>query len=111
MCYNTQKMNNKVFTKSTYRPLPPGLTIKASNIDGLGLCATRNIDAGTVLGVTHHYSAGSTTRTPLGGFINHSNTPNCYISVSDSENILHTVMPVRKGQELTVYYRLRLPNE
>tara|TARA_R110001606_G_scaffold8060_3_gene35410 strand:- start:190 stop:501 length:312 start_codon:yes stop_codon:yes gene_type:complete len=103
-------MKNK-FTKSAYRPLPDCLTIKASNIDGLGLCATRNIDAGTVLGITHHYINSNTLRTPLGGFINHSDTPNCYITVTQHENTLHTVMPIRKGHELTVYYRLELSND
>ena len=46
-------------------------------------------------------------RTPLGGFINHSEHPNCYIDTSKGDRTLHTVIPVRKGEELTVYYRFK----
>ena len=38
----------KTFNESTYRPLPMGLTIQESSIDGLGLHATTNVSAGTV---------------------------------------------------------------
>jgi len=103
-------MKNK-FSKSTYRPLPEGLTIKASNIEGVGLYATNHIPAGTVLGITHHYTQHNTIRTPLGGFINHSDTPNCYITVEQQHNVLHTVAPIGAGDELTVCYRLDLSND
>ncbi len=103
-------MKNK-FTRSTYRPLPEGLTIKDSKIHGLGLYAVNHIDAGTQLGITHHYTVSNTIRTPLGGFINHSDTPNCYITVSEQHNVLHTVAPIGAGDELTVYYRLELSND
>ena len=36
-----------------YKPLPPFLTIKPSNIHGLGLHATQFIEANTLLGVSH----------------------------------------------------------
>ena len=36
-----------------YRPLPDGLTIKKSPIEGLGLYATKDIKANTFLGITH----------------------------------------------------------
>jgi SET domain-containing protein len=103
-------MKNK-FTKSTYRPLPYNLTIKASNIDGLGLYATNHIPAGTNLGITHHYTLSNTIRTPLGGFINHSDTPNCYICVEEQHNVLHTVTCIGAGEELTVCYRLELSDD
>ena len=38
---------------STYRPLPKNLTIKESNIEGLGLFATDFIEDGVTLGLTH----------------------------------------------------------
>ena len=63
-----------------YRPLPPEVTIKKSFIDGLGLFATCDIEAGHNLGITHVANdnfENQYIRTPLGGFINHSNTPNC----------------------------------
>ena len=36
-----------------YRPLPDGLTIKSSPIEGLGLFATTEIKANSFIGVTH----------------------------------------------------------
>ena len=36
-----------------YRPLPDGLTIKASNVQGLGLFATHDFETDTVLGIVH----------------------------------------------------------
>ena len=36
-----------------YRPLPDGLTIKNSPIEGLGLFTTINIKKNTFIGVTH----------------------------------------------------------
>ena len=48
-----------------------------SGIEGQGLFTTRQLVAGTELGVSHYRIEGQLIRTPLGGFINHSNTPNC----------------------------------
>ena len=39
--------------KSYYRPLPNLVTIQESGIEGLGLFATRDIDAPLELGITH----------------------------------------------------------
>ena len=36
-----------------YRPLPDGLTIKDSKLQGLGLFATKDFDADVVLGIVH----------------------------------------------------------
>ena len=36
-----------------YRPLPDGLTIKESNVQGLGLFATKDFEAWTILGIVH----------------------------------------------------------
>ena len=87
-----------------YRPLPKELTIKKSKIDGLGIFATEKIIAGYCFGVTHHYT-GELIRTPLGGFLNHSDSPNCFIKDNETESLLYTVRPIKKGEELTVYYR------
>ena len=69
-----------------YRPLPDGLTIKNSPIEGLGLFATININKNTFIGVTHirdEQSENKYIRTPLGGFYNHSNDPTVIRMVSD----------------------------
>ena len=103
----TRKM--KTFNESTYRPLPMGLTIRKSGIDGLGLHSPTNLNA--VLGETHvlvhNRDRHEWVRTPLGGFINHSDNPNCYISTDRGDRTLHTVIPVAKDEELTVYYRFK----
>ena len=69
-----------------YRPLPDGLTIKNSSIEGLGLFATKEIKRNTFIGVTHvrdEQFENKYIRTPLGGFYNHSNNPTVIRMVSD----------------------------
>ena len=69
-----------------YKPLPKGLTIKKSQIEGLGLFATENINKNSFIGVTHirdEQFENKYIRTPLGGFYNHSNEPNVIRMVSD----------------------------
>ena len=69
-----------------YRPLPEGLTIKNSSIEGLGLFATIIIKKNTFIGVTHirdEQFENKYIRTPLGGFYNHSNDPTVIRMVSD----------------------------
>ena len=61
----------------SYKPLPDVVTIKNSTIHGLGLFATADISQGTVLGKIYFDHNGRTERTPLGGFGNHSDEPNC----------------------------------
>ena len=69
-----------------YKPLPKCLTIKKSPIEGLGLYATANIKANAFIGLTHVQDKdfeNGYIRTPLGGFYNHSNSPNVRRVVSD----------------------------
>ena len=69
-----------------YKPLPKGLTIRTSSIEGLGLFATDDIKKNSFIGVTHirdEQFENKYIRTPLGGFYNHSNEPNVIRMVSD----------------------------
>ena len=69
-----------------YRPLPDGLTIKNSPIEGLGLFTNINIKKNTFIGITHirdEQFENKYIRTPLGGFYNHSNEPTIIRMVSD----------------------------
>ena len=69
-----------------YRPLPDGLTIKNSPIEGLGLFTNVEIKKNTFIGVTHirdEQFDNKYIRTPLGGFYNHSNNPTVMRMVSD----------------------------
>ena len=88
----------------TYRPLPKSLTIKASGIEGLGLFATQDIKAGTQLGVTHIIISDEVIRLPLGGFINHTDNPNCVRIDVANKSYLHTLKDIKQDEELTLKY-------
>ena len=104
-------MNKK---ESYYRPLPNMLTIKESRIEGIGLFATRDIDAPIELGITHvehkKFEDGL-IRTPLGGFINHSTTPNCELVDHLGNKHLRVIKDVEAGEELTVTYNIYNPEK
>ena len=94
----------------TYRPLPKQVTIKQSAIDGLGLYSTDSLYPGQYLGITHvandRFENGY-IRTPLGGFINHSDTPNCEVRADvDSNLMLFTLRQILPNEELTLKYNL-----
>jgi SET domain-containing protein len=88
----------------TYRPLPKSLTIKPSGIDGLGLFATQDIKAGTQLGVSHIIISDDIIRLPLGGFINHTDNPNCVRINVANKSYLHTLKDIKQDEELTLKY-------
>lgn len=92
-----------------YRPLPSCLTIKKSRVEGLGLFATEHIEEGTNLGISHIHHGDEIIRTPLGGFYNHSNTPNCKRMWSEGAYRLVTISNIKKGEELTARYSLYTP--
>tara|TARA_B100000900_G_scaffold153320_1_gene130253 strand:- start:219 stop:587 length:369 start_codon:yes stop_codon:yes gene_type:complete len=97
-----------------YTPLPYFLTIKESDIEGLGLFAKENIDRGVDLGVSHihhHKFLNSYIRTPLGGFVNHSEKPNCKLADYKTEMHLYTTELIKAGEELTLKYKLYDPVE
>tara|TARA_B100000780_G_C21029607_1_gene412797 strand:- start:265 stop:489 length:225 start_codon:yes stop_codon:yes gene_type:complete len=68
------KIAFKTFESNCYLPLPRYVTNKDSGIGGLSLFASDDIAAGTYAGETHFKMNGNQDwlRTPLGGFINHS---------------------------------------
>jgi len=88
-----------------YKPLPDGLYVSNSDIAGQGLFTNRKLEVGTELGLSHKMIDDNLIRTPLGGFINHSEEPNCYINTDSDERTLYSVRPIKSGEELTVYYR------
>ena len=95
-----------------YKPLPESLTIKASKVNGLGLFADQDINQATNLGLTHIKLADQIIRTPLGGFINHANEPNCAkveLHANGQEPFhkkwnLVTIKDIKKGEEITLRY-------
>ena len=100
-----------MFSKTHYRPLPKGVKIAKSSIDGHGLFATADIPKNTDLGITHVWSMGMLIRTPLGCFINHSNSPNARGEMQLDEKkvdfrTLITLRDIKEGEEITFYYTL-----
>ena len=103
-----------------YRPLPRSLTIKSSPIEGIGLFATEFIPKGTDLGMTHIYDErfpDNYIRLPLGGFFNHSPSPNCKIVESYNDEkmqIKHlrliTIKDIQNDEEVTATYTLYDPS-
>ena len=100
-----------------YKPLPESLTIKQSGINGLGLFADQKIMQGTNLGMSHLKIGDTVFRTPLGGFINHANDPNCVkaeLRMTNEDMQGHkytykkwnliTIRNIKEGEELTVRY-------
>ena len=95
-----------------YKPLPESLTIKTSRVNGLGLFAEQKIKLGTNLGMSHIKLKDTIIRTPLGGFINHANEPNCakveLLMTNDSFDYkkwnLITTQDIEEGEELTLRY-------
>ena len=97
-----------------YNPLPNSVEVRKSSIHGYGLFATTFIKRGTHLGVSHIYAPGFETsyiRTPVGGFVNHSEEPNCVKIESPEASMLTyfslvTSKDIEKDEELTVKYTL-----
>ena len=97
-----------------YKPLPKNLTLGESEIHDIGLFAREDIKRISQLGISHVQVGVDLYRTPLGGFINHSNEPNLVkveLRMVDEEvkgnykkwNLI-TLRDIKEGEELTVRY-------
>ena len=99
-----------------YKPLPKELRLGFSDIHDIGLFAKENIPVGTNFGMSHLQFGKSLIRTPLGGFINHSDDPNCEkvkltFTTEDQQPAynfskwnLITIKDIKQGEELTLTY-------
>ena len=87
-----------------YQPLPDELYIRKSAIEGMGVFAKEDIDGNVILGLSHIVVDGELIRTPLGGFVNHSDTPNTIKIQKDNRYYLYTIREIKKGEELTLKY-------
>ena len=93
-----------------YRPLPEYLTIENSPIQGLGLFSKETINKGVMIGKIHvpdPNQEGEYIRTPLGGFGNHSEEPNCSkVLMEDGSWWIFSNRDIVEGEELTWSYTL-----
>lgn len=91
-----------------YRPLPDGLYIGYSEIEGNGLFTSKRFPTAFNFGISHLDVDNQLIRTPLGGFINCSLTPNCVITKFREDSKEHNLLAlttINPGEELTVNYR------
>ena len=89
---------------ATYLPLPEKLTIRNSEVHGLGLFATEAIREAEIFGMSHIEIDDELIRTPLGGFYNHSDNPNCMKYREGNKYFLVAINDIKKGEEITVEY-------
>ena len=87
-----------------YKPLPDGLYVSNSDIAGQGLFTNRKLEVGTELGLSHKMIDDNLIRTPLGGFINHSEEPNVQKYQIGNDYFIKVIKDVNVGEEITLKY-------
>ena len=88
----------------SYHALPKSLHIQDSPIAGQGIFAKEDIPDNTFLGMYHILLGEVIYRTPLGGFINHSDDPNCLKYFDDGFYFIRTKKLIKVGEELLLKY-------
>ena len=93
-----------------YKPLPDFIDIQDSEIDGKGLFAKQIIKENTNIGISHVMLNDPSIwiRTPVGGFVNHSVTPNC-VKIEEEQEwgkiyYMRTIKEIMCGEELFLCY-------
>ena len=103
--------------KSPYKPLPDYLAIGPSDIHGAGIIAQDDIPKDIEIGISHIYDPEfqhDYIRTPLGGFINHKEEPNCELVDKDEDyhyKVIRTLCKIEAGKELTLKYKMYDPSK
>ncbi len=87
-----------------YKPLPDGLYVSNSDIAGQGLFTNRKLEVGTELGLSHKMIDDNLIRTPLGGFINHSEEPNVQKYQIGNDYFIKVIKDINAGEEITLKY-------
>ena len=100
-----------------YKPLPKELRLGFSKIHDIGLFTKEDIKRGHNFGMSHLKLGSRIIRTPMGGFINHADHPNCFKTAlrftnEDDPTIAFTykiwnllaINDIKEGEELTVTY-------
>ena len=99
-----------------YKPLPDKLKLGPSKIHEVGVFAAEDIEKGHNFGMSHLKIGERLIRTPLGGFLNHADDPNCVKTklrfTTENGSTKHgyifwnlvVIEDIKKGEELTVKY-------
>ena len=96
----------------TYKPLPKELRLGFSDIHDIGVFAKEDIPRATSFGMTHFQIGDILMRTPLGGFLNHSDHPNCEkvkLKFKKPDYMFNKwnliiLEDIKEGEELTLKY-------
>ena len=101
------------YNRFYYKPLPEEVYIDESDIEGYGIFASQDLDAEVDLGSTHIKvpMIQDYIRTPLGGFLNHGDDPNCYLGITQEWDnyVVHNVFTsrkIKKDEELILNYEV-----
>ena len=104
-------MQDAIYNPFYYKPLPDEITLQESQIEGLGIFATSDMEPETDLGTTHIKVPmfHGYIRTPLGGFLNHAEEANCeLVLMHDWDDCkiynLVTIRQIKSGEELVLNY-------
>jgi len=100
-----------------YRPIPKPFYLDKSNIEGYGIFTDRDIDFDEIFfeRETHtRLSTGELLRSPLGRFINNSDTPNATLwgdqpdKAGNIQRYLLITRDVKAGEEITLRYEAEI---
>lgn len=81
-----------------------GVELRTSDIEGLGVFATKGFAPGVLVGVANFEGK----RTQFGRYVNHSANPNVFVT-ADGENLMFVARAqIEPGQEITTDYRFTL---
>lgn len=83
--------------RSSYGPWK----VKASSINGLGVFTIRDMDDNEAIG----WARLQGKRTPLGRYLNHSDTPNAKMLNHNGHLRVYLLGPLKANREITVDYR------
>ena len=87
-----------------YQALHDGLFVGNSPIAGQGLFTRKELPINTELGLSHVLIDEEIIRTPMGGFINHSENPNCEKYLINNKYYIRTIRAIKPKEELFLKY-------
>ena len=88
----------------SYQALPDGLFIQNSSVAGQGVFTKVKLMSGMELGMSHLLIDDEIYRSPLGGFINHSEKPNCEKYLVGNKYYIRTISDIEPLEELFLKY-------
>tara|TARA_R110002110_G_scaffold16569_34_gene71729 strand:- start:35 stop:817 length:783 start_codon:yes stop_codon:yes gene_type:complete len=89
----------------SYQPFPEGVTLGASLVHGVAVCAETTFEKGHEFGITHVKHADfedGYVRTPLGGLLQHADDPTCELYADGEYVRLRCIRRIGSCMELTI---------